>query len=243
MLHIVKNQTPDCRNAIQNFIRDKNKLNVSHDYAHYDAFKEKSLLRVSLLEEQKYLCAYCMQRIYDNPLKTSIEHWKTRQDYNKEVTDCLEKQDLIGARKASEGSLDYQNLIAVCEGKTLGDPECLFHCDTKRGEKNPKLTVNPTDKRTVHLIKYAKNGTMYSEDTNIDKDLKAHLNLNHLQLIDNRSKLYKDLKQIIDIRCRGKSFEQGEILKKKIVQDFIMEKDNYPKAYIGIIYFFFKKYL
>jgi hypothetical protein len=243
MILIVKNQTKDCRNAIQNFIRDKNKLNRSHDYAHYDAFKEKALLRASLLEEQRYLCAYCMQRIQDNPLKTSIEHWKTRQDYNKETSDCLEKQDWIGARKASEGTLDYHNLIAVCEGKTQGDPKCLFHCDTKRAEKNPKLTVNPTDKRTVDLIKYAKNGILYSDDPNIDKDLKEHLNLNHLTLMDNRSKLYNQITQIFDIRCRGKSFEQGEILRKKIVHDFIRDKDNYPKAYIGIITFLFKKYL
>lgn len=121
MILIVKNQTKDCRNAIQNFIRDKNKLNRSHDYAHYDAFKEKALLRASLLEE--------------------------------------------------------------------------------------------------------------------------HLNLNHLTLMDNRSKLYNQITQIFDIRCRGKSFEQGEILRKKIVHDFIRDKDNYPKAYIGIITFLFKKYL
>ena len=35
----------------------------------------KDEIRKNLLEEQHYLCAYCMRRIEDNGRKTSIEHW------------------------------------------------------------------------------------------------------------------------------------------------------------------------
>ncbi len=35
----------------------------------------KDEIRKKLLEEQHYLCAYCMRRIEDNGRRTSIEHW------------------------------------------------------------------------------------------------------------------------------------------------------------------------
>ena len=35
----------------------------------------KEEIRQCLLEEQHYLCAYCMRRIENDGLRTSIEHW------------------------------------------------------------------------------------------------------------------------------------------------------------------------
>lgn len=35
----------------------------------------KDVLRQSILKEQHHLCAYCMKRINDSPLHTTIEHW------------------------------------------------------------------------------------------------------------------------------------------------------------------------
>jgi hypothetical protein len=81
---------------------------------------------------------------------------------------------LKGQKKTNEGTLDYNNLMAVCEGKT----DYSDHCDTERGKKNPTVTVNPTDKRTIDLIKYLSNGKIYSDDTHIETDLNVHLNLN-----------------------------------------------------------------
>ncbi|MEO0042076.1 MAG: hypothetical protein RL329_1524 [Bacteroidota bacterium] len=233
---IVKNQTQDCQKAIQLFIRDRNHRN---EKAHYDDFSEKGLLRTSLLQEQGYICAYCMQRIDDNPLKTKIEHWKTRDSYKKEAEDCSEKGDLKGQKKANEGTLDYNNLIAVCEGKTFNND----HCDTERGKKNPILTVNPTDKRTIDSIKYLKNGKMYSDDTNIDTDIDKHLNLNLPLLQDNRQKILSDIWIAFEIRCKGKNQQQMEEIKKKIVQSFVSKNEmGQFKPYCGVITFFYKKY-
>jgi uncharacterized protein (TIGR02646 family) len=209
MKHILKNQTKECKKAIHDFIRDQNTRN---EKAHYDDFPKKSVLRASLLQEQGYICAYCMQRIEDNPLKTKIEHWKTRADYNKEATKCEDKKDFKGQKKAIEGTLDYDNLMAVCEGKT-NDSD---HCDTERGKDNPTLTVNPTDKRTIDSIQYLKNGKIYSEDTKIETDLNKHLNLNLQTLQDNRQKVLNDIWMAFEIRCKGKNQPQSEEIKKKI---------------------------
>jgi hypothetical protein len=81
MKHITKAQTRQCRTSIETFIRDKTSRS---EIAHYDSFPDKDVLRLSLLEEQGYICAYCMRRIENNPLKTKIEHWKSREVYNAE---------------------------------------------------------------------------------------------------------------------------------------------------------------
>ena len=234
MKHIVKNQTPECRTAIRNFIRDKRSRG---EKAHYDNFLDRSLLRLSLLKEQGYICAYCMQRIENNPSKTKIEHWKTRQDYNTEGD--------------NEGTLDYDNLLVVCEGKTAD----FEHCDTIRGKKNPKLTINPTDRRLIEQISFLRSGKIKSEDDAIDKDLNEHLNLNLQLLQDNRKKALNDIQITFEIRCKGKNSEQSEKLKKLIVQQWValeakeLEEDGTKikvsmfRPYSGIIAYFYKKYL
>jgi hypothetical protein len=60
MKYISKNITPEAADALQTFIR------LEKEKAHYDNFKQsdgKDKVQKSLLEEQGYLCAYCMQRI------------------------------------------------------------------------------------------------------------------------------------------------------------------------------------
>ncbi len=222
MIYILKNQSISCKNAILAFRHDCKKQGIA---PHYDHFREKELLRLSLLEEQGYICAYCMQRVLDNPLKTKIEHWKTREDYNLE--------------KDSEGTLDYDNLFAVCDGKTLD----TLHCDSKRAEKNPKLTVKPTDKQLTDQIIYLKNGKMQCFNDDIAKDLNEHLNLNIPFLSDNRKKVLDDVQKIFAIKCKNKSFQQSELIKSKIIQHFMSKKSGYFEVYCGIVAYFYKKYL
>ena len=55
----------------------------------------KEKLRTSLLEEQGYICAYCMKKLEDDFSKVKIEHYIARNE---------------------ENQLDYNNLLAVCKG-------------------------------------------------------------------------------------------------------------------------------
>jgi uncharacterized protein (TIGR02646 family) len=223
MKHIKKIQTQECFIAIQNFIRDKKQRG---EKPHYDSFLDKDLIRVSLLKEQGYVCAYCTQRIEDNPLKTKIEHWKTRDSYKKEEN--------------SEGTLDYDNLLVVCLGKING----ISHCDSSRPQ-NSVLTVKPTEKKLIEQIIYLRNGRIESKNKEIDKDLDdaKHLNLNVQILQNNRKKALNDIQKAFEIRCKGRNFEQSEKMKKSIVEQFVGLKQGQYEPYSDIVGFFYKKYL
>lgn len=60
--------------------------------ATYEGYREKDALRDALLEEQGYICAYCMRRISKEKMK--IEHWKAQN-----------APDGIGQRHETDGAL------------------------------------------------------------------------------------------------------------------------------------------
>ena len=57
----------------------------------------KEPIRLSLLEEQSGLCAYCMRKLENKGKTTHIEHW-------------------YPLSKDKERALDYNNMLAVCDG-------------------------------------------------------------------------------------------------------------------------------
>lgn len=114
---------------------------------------KKELLRRSLLEEQGYLCAYCMQRINDNS-DMKIEHYIPRNDNNQ---------------------LAYSNLLAVCkgnEGKRFKEQTC----DTHKGQNY--LSINPQNLSDIATIEYSSLGKISSSSEIYNKELNETLNLN-----------------------------------------------------------------
>jgi len=145
----------------------------------FDALQKEELQK-SLLEEQGYICCYCMQRIDENNLK--IEH-------------------RLAQSKHPFRKFDYKNLFAVCNGNE-GTPPKKQHCDTKKGyyERKQKkknieynFTVNPADKNCEQHIKYRSNGEINFDnlDSAIREDLEEALNLNYLVLVNNRRQTLK----------------------------------------------------
>jgi uncharacterized protein (TIGR02646 family) len=138
-------------------------------------------LRQHLLEEQGYICCYCMSRI-DYPY-IKIEHFQPRSVYR-------EKQ------------LDYSNLFVSCCGKKINKSlfyDCKtpkkkylekdLYCDTKKGKQelnHIKLLIN-----IQSSLEYKKDGFIYSTNTNIDKELDEVLNLNYETLKTNREDALK----------------------------------------------------
>lgn len=115
----------------------------------------KEHIRKNLLQEQHYLCAYCMKRINDNPLHTTIEHW-------------------FPLSKDKERALDYNNMVGVCKGGssvsiTVGDKRELC-CDAYKGDE--EITINPLNRNHMKLIKYTKDGKIYTSDEKLDKRYK-----------------------------------------------------------------------
>ena len=121
-------------------------------------------VREQMWNEQKHLCAYCMRRI-DSPSVVRIEHCRPRHP----------KDEIVHDKKAT---LDFKWMLGVCYGNSLvkGVKTEDTTCDAHR--KNTELTINPFDEVSVRKIKYKADGSIYSEDEEINKDVTDTLNLN-----------------------------------------------------------------
>lgn len=88
----------------------------------------KEEIRQSLLEEQHYLCAYCMKRIKNDGLHTTIEYWEP-----------------LSVNK--DKALEYDNMLAVCDGgrkaDLTGNVQRILCCDASKDEK--EIAIDPTD--------------------------------------------------------------------------------------------------
>ena len=105
--------------------------------ASYDSFRSKEIIKRSLLDEQGYICAYCM-----GSLKTvercSIEHFisQSRHPLSPYPPEFHQQQSLL-----------YSNMSAVCINS--GD-----HCDKKRGNV-PLLFLDPHSPLCEQYITYS----------------------------------------------------------------------------------------
>ncbi len=208
MKHIIKGNAPD---SMLIYRKQAN--------ACYEDYRDKEKLREFLLEEQGYICCYCMQRISAERMK--IEHWKPQSQYTKL-------------------QLDYRNLLAACEGNE-GNPRQLQHCDTRKGDK--EITINPADsqKNCEQYLKYSSNGRIYSDDPIIDNDLNKILNLNTQTLINNRQKALNTVIQELT-RIKGKkSAWPIQAVSQKIQAYETKEKCKKYKPYCQMIVNFLNK--
>lgn len=101
--------------------------------------------RLSLAEEQGYICCYCGQRI------TGFEGTQIEHIFPK------------GTKAYKKMQLDYDNnLIASCDGgkyKRKGDPSippCDLHCDTKKSDD--PIPVNPLNPSCEEKFLYDEKG-------------------------------------------------------------------------------------
>jgi uncharacterized protein (TIGR02646 family) len=135
--------------------------------AHYNGpmftpVKEK--IRERLLRDQGDLCAYCMQRIYDETMK--VEHWHCQDLYPNE-------------------DLQYWNLLGCCPGNE-GQEGRNQTCDTRKGNK--QLQYNPANAShdIVSRVRYGGDGKIKAPDQAFDRQINEVLNLNYPRLVDNR---------------------------------------------------------
>lgn len=205
----------------------------------------KAVVRTQLLKEQGYLCAYCMRRLIDDHTKVKIEHYEPRNSVNE---------------------LDYNNLLAVCNGdvelqqKTLTKVRrvsCVpMTCDSAKD--NTKISISPLDKVAMEWILYNdgrisidKSCPQYDDYT---KDLDV-LNLNYEltalysrekipgNLIRARAALYRELKNSFKKACTKGT--------KKAVRDYMKKIERLSKnknangeyiEFVGVYQYFVKKH-
>lgn len=157
--------------------------------AHYKGYTDKDIeteevnpLKKALLEEQGYLCAYCMGRI--------------SLDLNEQHKPKIEVEHFEPQETVSEKSLSYINLLGVCNGLsvTYPDREQIHHCDKTKGNEgkmNGSVFLKKLDPRSSNcekLLKYNLEGKILAvgQEEDVKKDIEVVLNLNNKALIDAR---------------------------------------------------------
>lgn len=185
---IFKQYKKDCEAS---FDKTASYKNLSEKEANKEVFKQ---LRLSLLEEQKYVCCYCLQRIPEQPPKSKN---KNKQEVIKEMLNLQKmKTEHFHPKRGKDGSealeLDYSNLLAACKGNEHGEGK--KHCDVTKGSTLLKHILNPAlgkakDFKTT--IKYkvkvkSKEVIILSQNEDINTELNKVLNLNEQSLRSKR---------------------------------------------------------
>ena len=188
-------------------------------------------LRKSLREEQGFICCYCMSSIATG--ETKIEHFKPR-DGNEEL------------------EIDYANLYLACDGEKINCKEnqddntniydecgCKYrkeknykkivkHCDTCKGNRPLEFIKFISIERE---IKYKSDGTIYSDNQYIDKELNYILNLNIKTLKENRENAKNDL--------WSKLPKNGIWDFQKLINKY--ENQSKKAPYLGMLLYFLRK--
>jgi len=136
------------------------------EHADYENYSEKKELRESLHTEQRAICCYCMAPIVPKIGEMKIEHFECQENF-------------------PDKQLIYRNMLGACMGNE-GQPGDLQHCDTYKGTK-PLSFYPPNQKFAIeNLILYSNDGSIYSNNKKLDKELNEVLNLNVTKLKNNR---------------------------------------------------------
>lgn len=185
--------------------------------ANFDA-TNKTVLRESLLQEQGYLCAYCMKRIRRTK-DIKIEHYHARNMQNQ---------------------FAYENLLAVCTGNSVPkgtdkhtDPK-RFTCDSMKRDR--PLRINPQNLSDMKTIYYDNQGKIYSSAYQEELDYILNLNDPFGYLVSNRKAALQPLIQKLSALRPGQ--DASALLQKW--KKYCYEKNvdgEYPE-YAGILRWF-----
>ena len=200
------------------------KKNGGTDYLSLDKDTKKDIVD-SLLEEQGYLCAYCMRRI--------PRHEKNGE--NGYLDDHVRIEHLKDRAHNPELQLEYKNMVAVCPG-FLGS---IPHCDRSKGSRS--ITLSPFDSELEKSIPYAtKDGGIKSENPDWNKDLTDEdlLNLNHEGLKIARKNVIFEVIAIL-----GKKGWTKIKLERELDNWNHRDSNGYLREYAGVVRYFIKRKL
>lgn len=182
----------------------------------------KDAVRKQLLEEQGFLCAYCMRRIYQDTMQ--IEHYIAQNPQDGDYDAAL--------------TIEYINMLGVCCGNK-GRTKKQLTCDQHR--ENIPLTVNPLDARTMSKIRYGSDGTIDSEDPDIKRDVDKVLNLNCPEslLRENRKAALDRLKRKLQTEYRNKTCTAEQL--QRTIDGLRTGEAGQRLEYVGILLWYLEK--
>lgn len=185
----------------------------------------------SLLEEQGYICAYCMRRI---PCKDRL--------YKKDgITFTLTDEDhrvehILSRENHEDKKLVYSNMVICCPGH-IGDEE---HCDRLKGSND--ITFSPLDRNFIATLSYKTDGGIVSSNKQYDKEINDILNLNTKLLKENRKNTWEAVKKELIAQNGGKPWNKA-ILSKYVEKYSSLNKQSKKIPYCGVVLFFLQKKL
>jgi uncharacterized protein (TIGR02646 family) len=160
-------------------------------HADYGNYTDKDDLRQALVAEQRGLCCYCQSRIRATSEGMKIEHWQCQADH-------------------PGRQLDFGNLLGACFGGHAR-PEREQHCDTRKGNNALCFSVCDPAHPIERQIRFLGDGTIKSDDVDIDEALNTILNLNLSRLMSNRKAVLAAFQQRLQ---DGRSFDPARELPK-----------------------------
>lgn len=206
MIHITKGTTPkELLQYCQSYDPQKS----------YENFRGKNIVKKALLEEQGYICAYCMCAIGYDATKwekeVRIEHYRSRCEFE-------------------HLQLDYNNMLAVCTCSD-GLPEKEQHCDTSKGDKYLHFDV----KNFLHIgtLRYSEGGIL-STDQQYSDDIENVLGLNHSYLPVNRRDILVAQIQILHSWIK-RGIRKERALEKLLSIFSTRDKNGKYYPYCGIV--------
>jgi uncharacterized protein (TIGR02646 family) len=134
----------------------------------------KQKLRESLVNEQRGLCCYCMQRIRAEGAEMKVEHWA-----------CFDLYPNL--------RMTYTNFLGACQGNE-GRRLAEQYCDTRKGDNSLSRNPSVLAHNVEGVIKYLANGRIESSDANFDLEINNVLNLNFAVLVNLRKGVLDALK-------------------------------------------------
>ena len=186
----------------------------------------------SLLNEQGYICAYCMRRIphQDKILKGTIEK-PTDEKHRVEHIQSREKHD--------DKKLEYKNMVICCPGH-IGDED---HCDRLKGSRD--LSFSPLDPNFIATLSYSTDGTIKSSTPRYDKEINEVLNLNTKLLKQNRKAKWDAVLAQLKALHKGEDWKKSTLRKALSKYSEMHDEGGVSKhePYCGIVMYFLDKKL
>lgn len=187
------------------------------DYELHLDKRTKVKLRTKLLQDQGYVCCYCLKQIPEKYLpKSKIEHFKSQTGF-------------------PELQLEFRNLFIACNGvgNIVGKT-----CDTQKGG-NELTSFNLLTSNLATLIKYTKNGTIFSTDIAIKEEINDILNLNDENLRKAREEIYTAIERIKK-KCGSKGNYANSIA--KVISEWSSkDSDGRHKPYYAVALYYLNK--
>ena len=189
----------------------------------------------SLLEEQGYICAYCMRRI---PTKDRL--------YNRDGVTFSETQEdhrvehIKSREKHHDLELVYSNMVICCPGHIGDEP----HCDRLKDCND--ISFSPIDQAFIDTLSYTTEGKIESSNSAYQTEIETILNLNTKLLVRNRKEARDEVIKNINHSCKkdgtwNKAAIEGYLAKYENMHVNGERKEYYP--YCGIISWYLRKKL